>query len=257
LSALAAAAACSKHEPIKPTAQAPLRVAAAADLTFAFKDVGAAFEKTTGHTVEFSFGSTGALAKQIATANRFGVFAAANVSFIDDVVKAGACLGDTTTLYAIGRIAIWGKRGSAVPADLRAIADPRFRPIAMANPDHAPYGIAAKQALIKAGVWAAVEPRIVLGDDVQHALELAQSGRATIAIVALSLAVASDGEYTLVDSSLHEPLEQGLVVCRTYADTLDSARAFSAFVASEPGRAIMRRYGFLLPGEPVEVDRPR
>jgi molybdate transport system substrate-binding protein len=257
LSALVTVAACSKREPFKGVSPQPLRVAAAADLTFAFRDVGDAFEKQTARKVDFSFGSTGMLAKQISKGSQFDVFAAANVTLIDEVVKAGACFADTKTPYAIGRVVLWGKKGTGVPATINAVADTRFGRIAIADPEHAPYGLAAKQALTKAGLWAAVENRIVRADNVQHALEFAQTGRADIAIVALSLAVASEGEYTLVDSFLHDPLEQALVVCKTDGDTLASARAFAAFVASEPGRTIMRRYGFFLPGEPVELDRPR
>jgi molybdate transport system substrate-binding protein len=257
MSALAAATACSKRAPIKAMSPEPLRVAAAADLRFAFKDVGDAFEAKTARKVAFAFGSTGQLAKQIARGSSFGVFAAANVAFIDDVVKAGACFANTKTLYAIGRIVIWGKRGSGVPAGLEAIVDPRFGRIAIADPEHAPYGLAARQALVKTGVWSGVEARIVRGENVQQALELAQSGRADLAIVALSLAVVSEGEYTLVDSSLHEPLEQALVVCKADGDAVGAAGEFATFVASEPGRAIMRRYGFFLPGEPVEFDRPK
>lgn len=249
--ALTVAVGCKKPE------APPLKVAAASDLSFAFKEVGEAFEKQTGRKVIFSFGSTGLLAKQIAEGAPFDVFAAANVSYVDDVVKEGACLGDSKSTYATGRIALWSKKGTTAIAitDLGKPELSRISKIAIANPDHAPYGRAAKQALVKAGVWESVAAKMVYGENVQQALQFAQSGNADVAIVALSLATVSDGEYSLVDAALHEPLEQALVVCNGKKELRGqgqvAGRAFTSFVASAEGRVIMKRYGFLLPGESV------
>jgi molybdate transport system substrate-binding protein len=232
---------------------APIKVAAAADLAFAFKDVGAAFERKTGSKVSFTFGSTGQLAKQISEGAPYDVFAAANVSYVDDVVKAGACDPDTKARYARGRIVIWTKKSSGVAAAaaLTDLTDARFVKIAIANPDHAPYGRAAKQALEAAGVWEAVKPKIVYGENVQQTLQFAQTGNTEAAISALSLAtVAEDGAYQLIDESLHKPIDQALVVCHR-GTSAEVARDFTAFVNSRDGRAIMTRYGFLLPGETV------
>lgn len=229
----------------------PLRVAAAADLALAFGEIKTDFEKSTGKKVEMSFGSTGLLAKQIAEGAPFDVFAAANVSFVDDVVKAGACDGETKALYARGRIVVWAKDASQLPPDLRGLADPRYAKVSIANPEHAPYGRAAQQALTSVGVWPAVQPRTVHGENVQQALVYARTGNADAAVVALSLAVTSDGAYLPIDPALHEPLDQALVVCHggTRRAKTNEARAFVAYVGSERGRAVMRRYGFLLPGE--------
>lgn len=227
----------------------PLRVAAAADLAFAFKEIGAAFEKKTGAKVEFSFGSTGLMAKQIAEGAPFEVFAAANVSFVDDVVKTGACDGGTKALYAQGRIVLWSPKEA--PAALDALADARWTKIAIANPEHAPYGRAAKQALTRAALWEKISPRVVYGENVQQTLMYAQSGNADVAVVALSLAKASGGSFTPIDPSLHAPLDQALVVCKGQKNGAHrkEAEAFSTFVASPEGREIMKRFGFLLPGE--------
>lgn len=229
----------------------PLRVAAAADLAIAFKDVGLEFEKTSGKRVEFSFGSTGLMAKQLAEGAPFDVFAAANVSFADDVVKAGACLGDTKQLYAKGRIVIWSRDEASLPKSLDDLAQPRYAKIAIANPDHAPYGKAAQQALTKKGVWDAAKSRAVYGENVQQTLMFAQTGNADVAIVALSLAMTSGGHWVMIDPELHEPLEQAMVVCKggTKGAKANEARSFVEFVSSPAGRAIMRKYGFLLPGE--------
>jgi molybdate transport system substrate-binding protein len=229
----------------------PLKVAAAADLALAFKDVGAAYEKKTGEKVIFSFGSTGLLEKQIVEGAPFDVFAAANVSFAEDAIKAGACNADSKSLYARGRIVIWWRKDSTVkpPKSVADLAEPRFVKVAIANPAHAPYGQAAEQAMEKAGVLAAVKPKLVFGENVQQTLQFAQSGNAEAAVVALSLAVINDGDYLLVDDGLHKPIDQALVICGKDAERGKRARGFTAFVNSPEGRSIMKKYGFLLPGE--------
>jgi molybdate transport system substrate-binding protein len=229
----------------------PLRVAAAADLAFAFKDVGEAFTRKTGTQVTFSFGSTGLLEKQIEEGAPFDVFAAANVSFADAAVSAGACLADSKSLYARGRIVLWSRAGPP-PASLASLKDSGVAKIAIANPEHAPYGKAAQQALERAGIWADVKSKLVYGENVQETLQFAQSGNADVAIVALSLATVSKGAFTPIDAAGYDPIDQAMVVCkgeRGRGAHLDKARAFTAFVASDEARSIMRRYGFLMPGE--------
>jgi molybdate transport system substrate-binding protein len=154
-----------------------VRVAAAADLAIAFKEVGAAFERASGKKVEFSFGSTGLLAKQIAEGAPFDVFAAANISYVDEVVRAAACDGATKKLYAKGRIVMWSTDKAQLPASLDDLKDAKYAKVAIANPEHAPYGLAARQAMTKAGVWQTVEPRAVFGENVQQTLMYAQSGK--------------------------------------------------------------------------------
>ncbi|MBS2012754.1 MAG: molybdate ABC transporter substrate-binding protein [Deltaproteobacteria bacterium] len=251
MTALALTAAGCHRTGENPRQGEPLRVAAAADLALAFKDVGAEFERTTGKKVEFTYGSTGLMAKQLAEGAPFDVFAAANISFVDDVVKAGACLAESKQLYAKGRIVVWSSDEASLPKSLEDLAQPRYAKIAIANPDHAPYGRAAREALTKKGVWAKAQPRAVYGENVQQTLMFAQTGNADVAIVALSLAVTSPGHWMMIDPDLHEPLDQAMVVCKggSKGAKANEARAFVEFVSSPGGRAIMRRYGFLLPGE--------
>jgi molybdate transport system substrate-binding protein len=230
-------------------AEEPLRVAAAADLAKAFEEVGRAFEARTGRTVTLTLGSSGLLARQIAEGAPFDVYASANASFVDDVVKAGACFGDTRAMYARGRIVVWTRQDVPPPASLADLADGRFKQVAIANPEHAPYGRAAQQALSSLGLWDTVKPKLVYGENVQQALQFAQSGNADAALVALSLALVSDGNRVDVAAELHQPLDQALVVCKG-SGRRDAATGFATFVGSDEGRAIMRRYGFLLPGEP-------
>lgn len=229
----------------------PIRVAAAADLAVAFKELGTAFESKTGKKIAFSFGSTGLLAKQIAEGAPFEVFAAANVAFVDDVVKSGQCRKDTQALYARGRIVLWAKDEASLPKSLEDLRDPRFKKIAIANPEHAPYGRAAQQALIKAGVWETVKTRAVYGENIQQTFAYGQSGNAEVAIIALSLATVSEGKYREIDMATHEPLDQAMVICNggSRGTKSNEAKQFVDFVSSPEGRGIMKKYGFLLPGE--------
>lgn len=233
-----------------PSETIDVRVAAASDLARAFEDVSKAFEAKSGKKVTLTFGSTGLLAKQIAEGAPFDLFAAANVSFVDDVVQAGKCDNDTKSLYARGRIVVWTRAGAAKVSGLADLADARFVKIALANPEHAPYGRAAREALQKAGLWDSLKPRLVFGENVRQALQFAQSGNADAAIVALSLATVAEGTHVLVPETEHAPLDQALVVCGA-GPRAAAAKELATFVGSPDGRAIMNRYGFVLPGEPV------
>jgi molybdate transport system substrate-binding protein len=236
------AASCAKKQ-----ADQPIKVAAAADLARAFDELGDAFAKTGDKKPTFTFGSTGLLAKQIIQGAPFDVFAAANISFVDDVLKSSNCDPTSKALYARGRIVVWVPKGKDAPKDLKELATDKYVKIAIANPEHAPYGRAAVEALTSAGVYDQVKPKLVYGENVQQTLQFAQSGNVEAAIVALSLAVVSDGNYLEIPTGQHKPIDQALLVCGKRPE----AARFTAFVNSPPGRAIMRRYGFLLPGEVV------
>jgi len=241
-------AGCGKNETSK---DAPIKVAAASDLSFAFKEVGAAFEKKTGKKITFTFGSTGQLAKQISEGAPYDLFAAANVSFVDEAVKAGACDESTKAMYARGRIVVWTKGGNFTVTKLEDLADAKFVKVSIANPEHAPYGKAAQQALESVGLWNTIKPKIVFGENVSQTLQFAQTGNTEAAIAALSLAkVTEGGNYMVIDDKLHKPIDQALVVCKRGVNAA-VAKEFAAFVNSDEGRAIMKKFGFLLPGESV------
>ncbi len=226
-----------------------MRVAAASDLAKAFEEIGKEFEAKTHITPLFDFGSSGLMAKQIEQGAPYFLFAAASKAFADQAIQAGRCDGQTARLYARGRVVVWTPAGVAAPVKLADLADPRFKKIAIANPQHAPYGAAAKQALQKAGVWSQIEDRMVLTENVQATMLYVRSGNADAAMSALSLAVVTDGGAFLpIDPALHDPLDQTLVVCGNGEDA-DAARQLSDFIGSREGREIMTRYGFLLPGE--------
>lgn len=230
-------------------ATATITVAAAADLRLAFEELGKAFEARSDTKVTFSFGSSGQLAQQIRNGAPFDLFASANVELVDDVIAAGKADRSTKSTYAFGRIVVYTPEPNG-PTTLDALATPDVERVAIPNPEHAPYGVAAEEALRTAGVYERVAPKLVLGENVSDTLRLATSGNADAAIVALSLVITSpDGGWSLVDPALHRPLEQALVVTATDPARADLARQFAAFVGSPAGREVMNRYGFVLPGE--------
>jgi len=241
-------AACA---PTQPT----LTVSAAADLQLAFTEIGSAFEQQTGTRVVFNFGSTGQLAQQIAQGAPVDLFAAANRAYVDDLAARGFIRADSVQLYARGRITLWTRADH--PASLQSLADlarSDIKRVAIANPEHAPYGVAARQALQKAGVWEAIQPKLVFGENVSQTKQFADTGNADVAIIALSLSVGSPGRWVLIPQELHTPLDQALGIVKG-AKNENGARTFIEFVNSPAGRAVMIKYGFILPGEEKELSK--
>jgi molybdate transport system substrate-binding protein len=220
----------------------PVQVAAASDLTVAFEELGQLFQAQTGQQVTFSFAASGALAKQLSQGAPFDLFAAANAAFVDSAVRSGACDGSSKARYARGHIVAWSKG-----VKLRELADLRsaeIERIAIANPEHAPYGKAAREALMKAGLWRELEPKIVQAENVRQALQFAQTGNVEVALVARSLVVSGgSGHLLVIDEALHAPIDQALVVCRR-GKNVEGGRAFAKLVESAEGQALLERYGF-------------
>jgi molybdate transport system substrate-binding protein len=236
-------------ETSKSTEPQTLTVSAAADLTPAFQEIGKEFERQEGTKVIFNFGSTGQLAQQIEQGAPVDLFAAANVSFIEGLEQKNLILPDTKALYAQGRITLWTREESKLKLEhVEDLARPEFKRVAIANPEHAPYGVAAREALETAGVWDAVAPKLVYGENISQTLQYAESGNVDAAIVALSLSTQSKGRWVLIPAEMHKPLNQALAVIKGTKHEQE-ARRFAAFVNSAQGRALMRRYGFVLPGE--------
>lgn len=225
-----------------------ITVAAAADLYNAFTEIGKMFENETGNKVVFSFGSTGILATQIEGGAPFDIFAAADIAYIERLNEKGLLINDSVQLYAQGRIVLAVNRNSGLRIDnLSELRDPRIKKIAIANPEHAPYGLAAKQALQSAGIWEDIQPRLVYGENVRQTLIYIQRGEVEAGIVALSVASVPEINYVLIDDKMHKPLNQAL---GTLSSTKKekTAREFIKYVNTN-GRPIMKKYGFLLPGE--------
>lgn len=238
-----------RSETSNSTQPRTLTVSAASDLTPAFQEIGREFERQEGVKVTFNFGSTGQLAQQIEQGAPVDLFAAANVSFIEGLEKKNLIISETKALYAQGRITLWTRDDSPVKLErVEDLARPEFKKVAIANPEHAPYGAAAREALETAGVWDAVSPKLVYGENISQTLQYAESGNVDAAIVALSLSTQSKGRWVLIPAELHKPLNQALGVVKGTKHEQE-ARRFAAFVNSAQGRAVMRRYGFVLPGE--------
>jgi molybdate transport system substrate-binding protein len=228
-----------------------IKVAAASDLQFAFTEIGTIFEQQTGNKVTFIFGSTGQLAQQIENGAPFDIFAAANVTFIDSLSQKNLVIKETITPYARGRIVLAINRQSGITATtLAEIVSLDVKMIAIANPGHAPYGMAAKQALQTVGVWEKIQSKIVFGENVRQTAQYVQNGDAQVGIIALSVANVPEITWTLIDSSLHEPIDQSLaIVANTHHE--DVAQTFIRFINSPLSRRTMQKYGFILPNEQV------
>jgi molybdate transport system substrate-binding protein len=225
-------------------------VAAASDLRFVFEEIEPMFEQRCDCDLLFSFGSSGTLATQIAQGLKVDVFASADSGYVDQLDEDGLVLSETIQLYAIGRIVVAVPSDSEMRVDsLDDLRDPRLRKISIANPEHAPYGRAAKQALERTGVWDDVESRLVLGENASLATQFIETKNAEAGIVPLSLAIQREQflRFVLVDDSLHEPLRQVAAVLRS-SKSPEQARGFLDYVNGD-GRALMREYGFVLPGE--------
>jgi molybdate transport system substrate-binding protein len=227
----------------------PLTVFAAADLGPAFRQIVPEFERKTQNRVTLVLGSTGMLAQQIRNGAPADLFFSANESFVTELADENLTLRQTHVLYARGRIAtVTLKSGGIRIGELTDLTGARVRRIAIANPQHAPYGLAAKQALEAAGLWKTVQPKLVFGENVQQAVQFVRSGSAEAGLVARSVSDTPDLHWTLVDDRLHAPLNQvAVVLART--KRADASKSFLDFVNSLEGRAVMRQFGFLLPGE--------
>jgi molybdate transport system substrate-binding protein len=224
-----------------------ITVAAASDLTPAFEEIGRAFESSYKTKVVFVFGSTGMLTRQIENGAPMDLFAAASMSYIDELDQKGLIIPDSKAIYARGRITLWTPSDSTLRLeDIKDLARPEVTRIAIANPDHAPYGLAARQALESAGIWESVKPKLVYGDNIRQTLQYAQTGNVEVAIVALSLSKESHGRWSLIPEELHKPLDQGLAIMKTTKKE-QSARAFATFLTGPTGRAVMEKYGFTFP----------
>lgn len=227
-----------------PAEGTPLRIAGASDLVAVMEEIKPRFEKSSGAKVDFIPGSSGKLAAQIKEGAPFDVFMSANATFVDDAVAAGACLADTKALYARGRVVMWTPEGAKIepPAKLDGLVDKKYETISIAQPDHAPYGAAAKQALEKLGVWTKVEKRMVYGSNIKETMQMAETGNAEIGLIALSLAIKAKGKYVEIPAELHNPIDQALAVC-TNGKQQELGKKFAQFMRSSEIVELMTSYG--------------
>ena len=228
-------------------------VAAASDLQFAVKDIAAQFKADTNQEVRLSVGSSGNFFRQLQQVTS-ELFMSADEAYVFQLADAGLTT-DRGAVYAEGRIVLFAPKNSVLKVDAKfeglraALNEGRISKFAIANPDHAPYGRAAEQALRNQGLWDTVKPKLVLGENVSQAAQFAARA-ADGGIIAYSLVtspiLADLGSYVLVPSDWHAPLLQRMVLMKGASET---AQAFFQYLQTAPARAIFRKYGFILPGE--------
>jgi molybdate transport system substrate-binding protein len=227
--------ACRKAE------QSDLTVAAAANLTDVFAQVGQAFTQQTRIRVVFSYGSTAQLAQQIENAAPFDVFAAADTVHVDQLVRAGKILPESRVVYARGRLALWDPHDSVKKLD--DLTAPSIRFVAIAKPEAAPYGEAAVESLKSAGIWDRVQPKVVYATNINMAKQYAATGNADAAFTAYSLVQHERGRIIIVDEKLHQPINQAVGIVSASGRKADGRR-FIAFLTGKEGCAILERFGY-------------
>lgn len=231
-----------------------VRVAAAADLKFAMSDLAGQYDKHTGNKIDVTYGSSGNFFSQIQNGAPFDVFFSADIEYPRKLEAAGLTDPGTLCEYAVGRIVIWAPADSKIDVAKQrwnALLDASVQKIAIANPEHAPYGRAAVAAMKKAGIYERVAAKLVYGENISQAAQFAQSGNAQAGIVALSLAVSpamKDGQRWEIPAEMHAPIEQGAVLLKS-ARNKRAARDFLDFVKSDAGRATLAKYGFAFPAD--------
>ena len=232
---------------------APPLVAAASDLQFALDEIVARFQRDTGIALRVTYGSSGNFTRQIEQGAPFELFLSADEAYVDRLAARGLTRGDGA-LYAIGRVVLFAPHGSPLEPDpglknlAARLASGESGRLAIANPEHAPYGRAAEQAMRTLGVWEAVQPKLLLGENVAQAAQFASSGNADGGIIAYSLALApalrERGRFALLPETLHAPLRQRMVLLKPASP---AAARFYDYLRSPSSRAILRQYGFVLP----------
>ena len=238
---------CQQQSKIDQSKAPEIVVAAAANLTDAFAEVGPRFTATTGIRVVFSFGATADLAKQIENGAPFDVFAAADTEHVDKLNQKGLLTPGTRALYARGRLVMWLPPGTGLKAErIEDIVAKEFDRIAVAKPDVAPYGRATVESLRALGIWNQVEPKVIYAQNVSQVRQYASTGNVEVAFMPLALVPAGSGTYIEVDEKLHHPVDQALGVVGSSANQT-AARRFVEFLLSNEGQEILTKKGYNKP----------
>lgn len=226
-----------------------ITIAAASDLRFALDEIIEIYQAESGRpSIRVIYGSSGKMTTQIKHGAPYDLFFSADIRFPEMLYRDGFAV-TTPTVYALGRLVLWSARHDVSDLTLADLTDAKFRRIAIAQPDHAPYGLRAQEALQAVGVWTAIEERLVFGENIAQTAQMAESGAADAAIIALSLAMfprlAARG-YGLIDDALHQPLTQGYVITR-YGANKAAVEHFAQFMQTASAHRIMQHYGFIMP----------
>src|SRR5579872_3301065 len=232
-----------------PAVAEDLRVAAAADLSFALKEIAARFETQTGNKVVVSFGSSGNFYAEIGNGAPFDVFCSADTGYPQKLVDAGLAISDSFYAYARGSIVLWVPNNSKLDLKrgLAVLLDPAVHKIAIANPQHAPYGRAAEAALRNQHLWEKIQDELVLGENISQTAQFVSSGNADIGILALSLATSpglrDQGRYELIPADDYPAINQAAIVLKSSKHER-AARAFIEFLKKPEIKELLHQYGF-------------
>jgi molybdate transport system substrate-binding protein len=234
---------------LAPLRAQEIRVAVAADLKFALDDLSSEYHKQTGITVAPTYGSSGNFFMQLQNGAPFDVFLSADVDYPRKLESSGFAEPGTFLQFATGRIVLWARPDSSLDLSRgwRALLDPSVKNIAIANPQHAPYGRAAIAALRYAGIYEQVQTKLVYGENISQTAQFVQSGNAEAGIIALSLALSpamQGGKRWDIPAESYPPIEQAAVVLKLAKDK-GASRAFIAFLMTDLARKTLERYGFV------------
>lgn len=231
-----------------PVQAEEIRVAAASDLNFAIKEIIQDFERNTGHKVDLTLGSSGNFYAQIQNGAPFDVLLSADLNYPQQLEKHGNAVAGSTFVYGVGRIALWVQNRSPLNLEklgMQALLYPSVKKIAIANPEHAPYGRAAVAAMEHAKVYGPVNGKLVLGENISQAAQFVQSGAAEIGVIALSIALSEPmrnaGRYWVIPSDTYPRLEQGAVLLKRGGP---AARQFHDWLKSASAKQVFKKYGF-------------
>jgi molybdate transport system substrate-binding protein len=248
-------AGCGRSSPEEPKAAPPtiLRVAAASDLQGVLPALTGRFTVATGVAITPVVGASGQLAEQIRQGAPYDVFLSASIAYVRDLVKAGHIDADSVRVYAVGRLVLVVSKQSNVAVEgLADLKKPEVKRIAIANPEFAPYGLAARQTLEKSGLWESLKPKVVQAETVRQAFQFVQSGNAEVGLVAHSVAQDPEVRSITVDPDLHKPILQGLGVI-SGSKHPEAARRFTDFVLGDEGQKLLGSFGF---GPPAASPSP-
>jgi molybdate transport system substrate-binding protein len=230
-----------------------INVAAAADLSNALQELAANYEKRTGVTVKLSFGASGALTQQIQNGAPFDVFFSADMDYPKQLIAGAQAESASLYRYAVGRLVLWVPKDSPLDVEhkgMDVLLEPSVKKIAIANPQHAPYGRAAAAALTHYGLYEKLGDRLVLGENISQAAQFVESGNAQAGFVALAHAIApamqGKGKYWVVPAAAYPPLDQGVVLV-SHSPHRHEAAAFLEYMKTAEAAAVLQHYGFTLP----------
>jgi len=235
---------------VASTSQAQeLHVAAAADLTAALPAIIQQFESDTHAKVVVAYGSSGNFYQQLQNNAPFDVFLSADVQYPQKLQDAGLTVPGTLAEYATGKIVLWTRNESKVDisSGLKSLTTPSIQKIAIANPQHAPYGKAAEAALKSEGIYDQISSKLVLGENISQTAVFAQTGNADVGIIALSLALnptmKTAGHFVEIPTGDYPPIKQAVVVMKN-SRNVDLAKKFQQSLSSASARQALQQFGF-------------